>query len=294
MKHSVDQLSEDIRSQIYKKAKVDAPSATSDPKHDTVYTTGEASRSFTSTSQSPPSRATASMKEKDDIEKRRDIYDQVKKSGKKGYVQIMTNRGKFNVQLHCDITPIASDNFLQLAQSGYYNGTRFHRLISNFMMQGGDPSGTGRGGQSAFNGDKGIPDEFDSRLSHESSGILSYANSGKQNDSKSQFFITFSPCTHLDNKHTVFGKVVGGLNELMRLNTTPTKGKDEPIDPIVIETVVVVENPFDLKKDETKKDSIPDDSIYVKAARSDPMARHPNRNSMQIGKYIDWDRIRMN
>jgi peptidyl-prolyl cis-trans isomerase-like protein 2 len=222
------------------------------------------------------------------------LYDQVRKEKKKAYVKLLTNKGVFNIQLHSDMTPVTCDNFIQLCESKYFDNQSFHRLIPNFMIQGGDPTGTGRGGNSVF----GSPfrDEFDSRLKHDSPGIVSMANSGKKNDNKSQFFITFAPCPHLDNKHTVFGKIVGGMTEFMRLNATATNSNDVPIDPIVIERAIVVSDPFSdvvRAKDEKQQQEAQDkkEAIYVQAARSDPMAQHINRHSMEIGKYIDWSCI---
>ena len=294
MKRSLNELSEDVKNQIYsKKAQ---PSSDGGHNSSNLYTTGASSRSFTSTTAAPVTSGN-DMKKLDDIEQRQPLHDAVRKQKKKGYVQMVTNRGVFNIQLHCDIAPITCDNFLTLATSGYYNGTKFHRLIPNFMLQGGDPSGTGRGGRSAFNSGNPIPDEFDSRLKHDSAGVVSMANTGKRNDNKSQFFITFSKSEHLDNKHTVFGKVVGGMTEFLRLNTTPTSGTDVPLEDIVIEEIIIVENPFrsvveekDAKEAREAKER--ENAVYVKAARSDPMATHPNRFSMEIGKYIDWSAVK--
>lgn len=110
-------------------------------------------------------------------------------------------------------------NFITLCNQGYYNGLTFHRHIPGFMIQTGDPTGTGTGGESAFK--KPFKDEFDTRLSHCSRGILSMANSGP-NTNGSQFFITFMATPHLDLKHTVFGRVVGGLATLDRLEEVRT------------------------------------------------------------------------
>ena len=229
-----------------------------------------------------------------EIGKRAHLHDQVRKQKKKGYVQVITNRGSYSIQLHCDIAPVTCDSFLLLSASKYFDGQTFHRLIPNFMLQGGDPTGSGRGGQSAFGGP--ILDEFDARLKHDSPGVVSMANSGKKDDNKSQFFITFAPCPHLDNKHTVFGKIVGGLNEFMKLNLTPTNSNDVPIDPIRIEKIVVVDDPFtsfinEKNEKATEAAELQKQAMYLKAARSDPMAHHPNRGSLEIGKYIDWDAL---
>jgi peptidyl-prolyl cis-trans isomerase-like protein 2 len=134
--------------------------------------------------------------------------------GRKAFVQLQTTVGNLNLEIHCDIAMRTSWNFIALCNQGYYDGTVFHRLIPGFMVQGGDPSGTGSGGVSAFNGP--FRDEFDSRLTHDARGIVSMANSGV-NTNNSQFFITFKEAKHLDLKHAVFGRVVGGLVTLDRI-----------------------------------------------------------------------------
>ena len=136
--------------------------------------------------------------------------------GKKGYAQLQTTAGNLNIELHCDITPRTAWNFLTLCEKEYYDNILFHRLVPGFMVQTGDPSGTGSEGKSAF-GD-GIPfkDEFDTRILHTQRGVLSMANSG-MNSNGSQFFMLFAPASHLDLKHSVFGRVVGGLSTLDRI-----------------------------------------------------------------------------
>lgn len=132
------------------------------------------------------------------------------------------------VQLFCDVAPRACDNFLRHCKSGYYQGTLFHRLIPGFMVQGGDPTGTGTGGKSAF--DQGLPfaDEFSFTKTHSERGVLAMANSGPGTN-RSQFYITFSSCPHLDRKHTVFGRVVGGMDALDRIEHVPAdKGTKRP------------------------------------------------------------------
>ena len=114
------------------------------------------------------------------------IYQQL---GKKGFVQLQTSLGNLNVEVHCDITPRTAWNFLTLCQRGYYNNMSVHRLVPGFMVQAGDPTGTGSGGSSAFGPvGKGIPfrDEFDTRVLHNARGVLSMANSGA-NTNGSQF-----------------------------------------------------------------------------------------------------------
>jgi cyclophilin family peptidyl-prolyl cis-trans isomerase len=117
-----------------------------------------------------------------------------------------TEKGDFIIELYADKVPKTVNNFVFLARDGFYDNTTFHRVIKGFMAQGGDPTGTGRGGP----GYK-FADEFNSSLKHNSAGILSMANAGA-NTNGSQFFITHAPTPHLDGKHAVFGKVISGMD----------------------------------------------------------------------------------
>lgn len=117
-----------------------------------------------------------------------------------------TARGAIRIKLTPDLTPITVANFVNLAKRGFYNGLNFHRVISNFMIQGGCPQGTGTGSPGYRFGD-----EFASSLRHNKAGILSMANAGPGTNG-SQFFITHGPTPHLDGKHSVFGEVIDGLN----------------------------------------------------------------------------------
>eukprot|EP00667_Euglena_gracilis_P023139 EG_transcript_26042 len=146
----------------------------------------------------------------DEMRKKR-VYNEIKAQGLKGYVALSTNFGDLNFELYAGKAPKACENFLALCKKGYYDNVTFHRLIPGFMVQGGDPTGTGRGGESSFG--KPFEDEVDPTLSHNAVGVLSMANAGA-NTNKSQFFITFSACQHLDGKHTIFGKLVGGMKVL--------------------------------------------------------------------------------
>jgi len=117
---------------------------------------------------------------------------------------ISTTKGEIRLKLTPDETPLTVANFVNLAQRGYYNGLKFHRVIGDFMIQGGDPTGTGSGGPGYKFEDEIVP-----TLKHDSAGILSMANAGKGTNG-SQFFITHKATPHLDGKHTVFGRVVSG------------------------------------------------------------------------------------
>ncbi len=122
-----------------------------------------------------------------------------------------TDNGTMVIELFADKTPVTVNNFVFLAREGYYENVIFHRVIGNFMVQGGDPTGTGRGGP----GYK-FQDEFHPSLKHSKRGILSMANAGPGTNG-SQFFITHGPTPHLDNRHTVFGQVVEGEDVLMSI-----------------------------------------------------------------------------
>ncbi|KAI9656659.1 MAG: heme binding [Alyxoria varia] len=123
------------------------------------------------------------------------------------------------------------NNFHTLAERGYYNGIVFHRVIPNFMLQTGDPTGTGRGGESIYGGS--FADELNDSLRHTGAGIVSMANSGP-NTNGSQFFITLAPTPWLDGKHTIFGRVRSGLRVVQRMGLVKTDKDDRPVDGVKI------------------------------------------------------------
>jgi peptidyl-prolyl cis-trans isomerase B (cyclophilin B) len=124
---------------------------------------------------------------------------------KKSYsAHFETNKGNFDIQLFAADAPITVNNFVFLAKEGFYDGVTFHRVVPNFVIQGGDPTGSGRGGP----GYKWKDEPSALKLKHDSTGILSMANAGP-NTNGSQFFVTHTPTPHLDGKHAVFGKVTG-------------------------------------------------------------------------------------
>jgi peptidylprolyl isomerase len=140
---------------------------------------------------------------------------------------IETNRGTIEVQLFSDLAPKAVENFTKLAQEHYYDGTIFHRVIKNFMIQGGDPLGNGTGGQSIWG--KPFKDEFSPSLTFDKGGYLAMANSGP-NTNGSQFFITTAAAPWLNRKHTIFGKVTKGYDVVKKIEKTPIDSQDRPLD----------------------------------------------------------------
>lgn len=154
------------------------------------------------------------------------------------YAVIETSMGTIEVELFERAVPKTVKNFIGLAEKQYYDNLTFHRVIDNFMIQGGDPTGTGRGGQSFY----GAPfeDEIVDTLKHSVAGILSMANAGP-NTNGSQFFITLIPTPWLDGRHTVFGKVVGGMDVLKAIGKVKTtKPSDKPVETVSMKKVSIV------------------------------------------------------
>jgi len=157
-------------------------------------------------------------------------------------VTLKTNRGDISIELFLENTPVTAGNFLSLAKQGFYDGVKFHRVISGFMIQGGDPnsktddeSSYGRGGPGYT-----IPDEFAPGLSNVT-GTISMANAGP-NTGGSQFFINTADNTFLDGKHAVFGRVVEGMDVVRAIESTETKPGDIPVEPVVISEIELSEN----------------------------------------------------
>jgi len=173
------------------------------------------------------------------------LFSQQKKDKKKmvdsmTVAIIHTNMGTIELELFADKTPKTVENFVGLANKGYYNGVIFHRVIDNFMIQGGDPTGTGRGGQSLWGGK--FEDEFVPELKHDSEGILSMANAGP-NTNGSQFFITLKATPWLDGRHTVFGKVIKGMDVVKAIGKVQTNQQDRPLKDVVMEKVTIEKRP---------------------------------------------------
>ena len=149
---------------------------------------------------------------------------------------IQTTMGTIELELFTDKAVKTAQNFVGLAETKYYNGIIFHRVINNFMIQGGDPAGTGSGGESIWG--KPFEDEVKTGLKHSSEGILSMANAGP-NTNGSQFFITLKATPWLDGKHTVFGKVISGMEVVKAIGKTKTNQNDKPLIDVVMQRVTI-------------------------------------------------------
>jgi peptidyl-prolyl cis-trans isomerase-like 1 len=158
-------------------------------------------------------------------------------------VELKTTMGLITIELYNDHAPKTCENFATLASRNYYNGTIFHRIIPDFMIQGGDPTGTGRGGASIF-GDK-FEDEIRSDLKHVGAGVLSMANSGP-NTNGSQFFITLAPTPWLDGKHTIFGRVKSGMKIVQRMGLVKVGAEDRPVEEVRILEARILKGDDDL------------------------------------------------
>ncbi len=148
-------------------------------------------------------------------------------AGKSSVVVLETNQGNIEIKLFEDVAPKACENFKGLAEKGYYNGIIFHRVIKAFMIQGGDPTGTGRGGESLWGTD--FEDEFSSAVSFNKPGILAMANRGPATNG-SQFFITTAATPWLNNRHTIFGEVVAGYDVVEKIENIKVGPGDRPVE----------------------------------------------------------------
>jgi len=214
-----------------------------------LHSSHHATASFTSTAMTPVTANTRTALT--DAEKRQQQYAAIRaQKTTTAAVRLITSHGNINLILHASPAPHTTHNFLTLAQRHYYDRTTSHRLLAGFMVQFGDPTATGRGGEGAF--ERKFDDEIVASLKHDRRGVLSMANSGA-NTNGSQFFITFVACPHLDGKHTVFGHVVGGMQALDAIEKAGDRGDSDDkkssgngskVEVVRIERVEVYDNPF--------------------------------------------------
>ncbi len=147
---------------------------------------------------------------------------------------IETSMGDITVELYQSEAPITVENFISLAESGFYDGLTFHRVIKGFVIQGGDPAGDGSGGSG-----KTIPLEISEDLTHVD-GALGMARSADPNSASSQFYICDGPQHGLDGNYAVFGKVIEGMDVVRQIASVPTDASDRPIDPVIIKTIRIL------------------------------------------------------
>jgi cyclophilin family peptidyl-prolyl cis-trans isomerase len=175
-----------------------------------------------------------------------------KKMDTKEIVVMETSMGTIEISMYRADAPKTVENFVKLSQKGYYNGISFHRVIKDFMIQGGDPTGTGAGGESIY-GAK-FEDEISPKYKFDHAGILAMANAGP-NTNGSQFFITLVPTPWLNGHHTIFGEVVNGMDVVKAIGVVQTsKPGDKPVTPVLMKKVYLKEAKKVEKKEDKKEE----------------------------------------
>lgn len=217
------------------------------PYNASQHTTGLAAASFTSTGLTPHTSAALALLSDEEylLHPRRVTLP--------GYVLLSTTHGPLILELLPEHAPRAVWNFLQLCKHGYYTSTPFHRNIRNFMLQGGDPTGTGKGGTSCWS--RTFDDELDGPLRFSTRGMVGMANKGK-NTNSSQFFITYRAASHLDRKHTIFARVVENVETLDIIENVEVDEGNRPVAEVRILEAKVLVDPFEefLKKKEEREE----------------------------------------
>lgn len=192
-------------------------------------------------------------------------------------VLLHTTRGDLEIELFAKQTPKTSRNFLQLCLDGYYDNTVFHRLAKGFIIQGGDPTGTGQGGESSYDSEP-FEDEFHSRLKYTRRGLLGMANTGKKDDNGSQFFFTLAATPELQDKNTMFGRIAGDtIYNLMKMAEAEVSegSEDRPMYPSKITGAEIILNPFE---DMVKRERV--------AQRTEPEAKKVKKPKRKAGKNV--------
>jgi len=154
----------------------------------------------------------------------------------KNIMKVETNMGTFKIKLYPEEAPKTVAHIKGLVAKGFYDGIIFHRIIAGFVIQGGDPTGTGMGGSGTS-----IPDEFNNNLKHGKKGMVAMANSGRPNSQDSQFYITLAPLEFLDGKYTVFGEVIDGMDVIDNIGAVATGAQDKPINDVKMLKVTLEE-----------------------------------------------------
>jgi len=149
---------------------------------------------------------------------------------------IKTNLGNIKIELYPDKSPKTVARIKELIESKFYDGIIFHRVIPDFVIQGGDPLGNGTGGSGTP-----IPDEFNNGLKHDKAGVVAMANSGRPSSQDSQFYITLAPLSFLDGKYTIFGQVLEGMDIVKKISLVERNKADKPLEDIKMEKVTLVE-----------------------------------------------------
>ena len=192
-------------------------------------------------------------------------------------VVLHTTTGDLELELFAKQTPVTSRNFLQLCLDGYYDNTVFHRLVKDFIIQGGDPTGTGQGGESSYDGEP-FADEFHSRLKFNRRGLLGMANTGQKNDNGSQFFFTLANTPELQDRNTMFGRIAGDtIYNLMKMaeGEIAEGSEDRPMYPTRVTSTEIIINPFE---DMVKRVQV--------AHKTEPEAKKPKKAKRKAGKNL--------
>ena len=245
----------------------------------TVEETEEAEMRPTATNEPPPTEEAPAEEDVPEVVDDRPSYSApptMEIDPEKFYVAtIRTEKGEITVQLLPEQAPKTVNNFVFLAREGFYDNTTFHRVIPGFMVQGGDPTGTGMGGPGYT-----FEDEFSPELAHDRLGTLSMANSGP-NTNGSQFFITYAPTPWLDNRHTVFGRVISGLETLFTISPRDPEQATAPGD--TIESITITESDTPPTPEVPPNEELP--------VPEEPQARnamYPRPPAMQIDPEEDY------
>lgn len=259
------------------------------------HTTGKLAASLTSTSMAI--RTNSEMAVLDEAETLARHFPAGKETT--GTICIRTNFGDMFFTIFASKSPRCSFNFIELAKCRYYDGVQFHRFVKGFILQGGDPTGTGRGGESFWGKPFGERSLHPS-LKHDERGILSMANSGDVNSNGSQFFITLRSTPHLDGKHPIFGKLLSGNLVLDKIEAEVDVDADSghgPVQPIIIEDVFVLEDPFEDAMKQVLKmkasnntvpsNTLPSNTVNPSQVTSKQSSSASTKSSLpQIGKYL--------